>query len=88
MTQEERKSIKIQCEKIILHDEKMKRKFSSYSEVNKKWVLDCLLSGKGTVLYEMINRFNYFDNVLEKEFSSIEQLYLKLKGNIISEEEY
>ena len=38
MTQEERKSIKIQCEKIILHDEKMKRKFSSYSEVNKKWV--------------------------------------------------
>lgn len=46
----------------------MNQKFLSYSQTDQEWVLDYLLSGKGTIPYEMISRFDSLDKVLEEEF--------------------
>ena len=46
------------------------------------------ISRKGTIPHEMITRFDSLDIVPEKEFFSIEQFYSRLKGDIISQQEY
>lgn len=46
----------------------MNQKFLSYSQTDQEWVLDYLSSGKGTIPYEMISRFDSLDKVLEEEF--------------------
>ena len=44
--------------------------------------------GKGTISYEMITRFDSLDIEPKQEFFYIEQFYLRITGDIISEEEY
>ena len=44
------------------------------------------ISRKGTIPHEMITRFDSLDIV--PEFFSIEQFYSRLKGDIISQQEY
>ena len=46
----------------------MNQKFLSYSQTDQEWVLDYLSSGKGTIPYEMISRFDSLDKVPEEEF--------------------
>lgn len=43
-------------------------------------------SGKGTIPYEMITRFDSLDIKPEQELFCIEQFYWRLKGDIISQE--
>ena len=50
--------------------------------------MEHLSSGKGTFPYEMINTFDSLDKVPEGDFFPIDQLYSKLKGNIISYKKY
>ena len=45
-------------------------------------------SEKGTIPYEMITRFDSLAIAPVKEFFAIEQFYSRLKGGLISEEEY
>ena len=44
--------------------------------------------GKGTISYEMITRFDSLDIEPKQEFFYIEQFYLRITGDIISEKEY
>ena len=44
--------------------------------------------GKGTISYEMITRFDSLDIEHKQQFFYIEQFYLRITGDIISEEEY
>ena len=44
--------------------------------------------GKGTISYEMITRFDSLDIEPKQEFFYIEQFYLRIASDIISEEEY
>ena len=44
--------------------------------------------GKGTISYEMITRFDSLDIEPKQEIFYIEQFYLRITGDIISEEEY
>ena len=44
--------------------------------------------GKGTISYEMITRFDSLDIEPKQEFFYIEQFYLRIAGDIFSEEEY
>ena len=54
----------------------------------QKWITRLFISRKGTIPHEMITRFDSLDIVPEKEFFSIEQFYSRLKGDIISQQEY
>ena len=88
MTEEEKQKIKTPCKKIIGKDQILSQKFLSCTQGDQEWVLNYLSSGKGTVPYEMITRFDSLDIVPVKEFFTIKQFYSVLKGDLISEEEY
>ena len=84
MTETEKQNIKIHCKKFINSDKKLNQKFLSCSLEEQEWILVYLSSGKETIPYEMITKFDLLDNVPEKEFFCIEQFHSRLKGDIIS----
>ena len=63
MTEEEKQKIKTPCKKIIGKDQILSQKFLSCTQGDQEWVLNYLSSGKGTVPYEMITRFDSLDIV-------------------------
>ena len=54
MNDEERLSVRKECEKFIIKDPKLGLKFQACSAVDQEWVLNYLSSGKGVIPYEMI----------------------------------
>ena len=68
MSDEERKDVRVGCEKFIRKDSKLKDKFLPCNEADKEWVLDYLSLGKGVIPYEMIQRFYFLDISPEKGF--------------------
>ena len=58
MTDKERLAVRNECKQFILNDENLSKKFNLCSEEDQEWVLDYLSSGKGTIPYEMIPRYD------------------------------
>ena len=61
MTDKEKLAVKTECEKFILKDENLAKKVELCSEEDQEWILNYLSSGKGTIPYEIITRFDSLD---------------------------
>ena len=88
MTETETQIMKFMCKKFINNKSKLRLKFSSCRQEKQEWILNYLSSGKETIPFEMRTRFDSLDIKPEQEFFSIKQFYLRLKVDIISEDEY
>ena len=89
MTDKERRTVRKECKKFILNDENLSKKFNICSEEDQEWVLDYLSSGKGTILYGMITRYNYLDiSPEEGDFFLPHHFYSNPKDSIMTREEY
>ena len=65
------------------------KKFKVCSEEDQEWVLDYPSSGKGTIPYEMITRYNSLDiSPEEGDFFLPHHFYSSLKDSIMAREEY
>ena len=53
--------IKNECQKFILRDESLSKKFKHCTKQDHEWVLNYLATGKRTIPYEIITRYNYLD---------------------------
>ena len=58
LTDKEREAIFRECEKFLLSDSVLSKRFLSCTKDEKKWVLDYLSSGKGTIPCELISDFD------------------------------
>ena len=65
----------------------MREKLIFLTENDEKWVLHYLVSGKGTIPYQMITDFDSLKRSSE-EFFSYEDFYSDLKEKNVSKEEY
>ena len=89
MTDQERFSIKKECEKFIRKDTKLSAKFKKCSIKDQEWVFNYLSTGKGVIPYEMITGFDSFDIAPENDiFFLPHHFYSSLKDTIISKEVY
>ena len=77
LTDSVKSAISTEWEKFIKKDENLDKNFSSCTKEEQKWVLNYLSTGKGTILYEMITRYDSLDIKPDKAFSST-QFLLKL----------
>ena len=75
-------------QKIKTQDQKLNQNLLSCTQKDQERVLNYLSSGKGTIPYDMITRFDSLDIKSVKRFLAFEQLYSQLKGGLISEKEY
>ena len=72
MTETERKNVQDTCQNFL------REKLIFLTENDEKWVLHYLVSGKGTILYQIITDFDSLKRNSE-EFSSYEDFYSDLK---------
>ena len=70
LTDSVKSAISTEWEKFIKKDENLAKNFSSCTKEEQKWVLNYLSTGKGTILYEMITRYDSLDIKPDKAFSS------------------
>ena len=67
----------------------MSKKFNACTENDQEWILNYLSTGKGTIPYEMITRYDSLDiSPEEGNFFLPHHFYSSLKDTIISKEEY
>ena len=57
----EKLTIQTECKKFIKKDENLSKKLNSYTKEDQERVLDYLSTGKGTIPYEIITRYNSLD---------------------------
>ena len=89
MNNEERLSVRKECEKFIKKDPKLRLKFQACSTVDQEWILNYLSSGKEFVPYEMITRYDLLDIAPEKDsFFLLHYFHSSLKDSIINWEDY
>ena len=88
LTDEEKRAIYRECEKYLLSDPVLSKRFRLCTKDEKKWVLDYLSSGKGTIPYDLITELDSLNIVPEKEFFSPHHFYSSMKDSTISDEEY
>ena len=89
LTDKEKSAISKECEKFLKNDSKLSKKFLLYSEEEQKWILNYLLTEKGTIPYEMITEYHSLDIVPDKgKFFPPHNSYSTLKDTTLSEEEY
>ena len=89
MTDKERQIVRKECKKFILNDKNLFKKFKICSEEDQEWVLDYPSSGKGTIPYEMITRYNSLDiSPEEGDFFLPHHFYSSFKDSIMATEEY
>ena len=89
MTNNEKLAIKKECKKIILRDESLSKKLNTCTEKDKEWFLNCLSTGKGTIPYEIITRYNSSEISPEEEnFFLPNNFCSSLKDAIMTKEEY
>ena len=58
ITDEEKAVTKNECEKFILRGENLSKKFKLCTKQDHEWVLNYLATGKRTIPYEIITRYN------------------------------
>ena len=68
LTDMEKEAIYRECEKYLLSDPILSKRFQLCTKDENKWVLDYLSSGKGTIPYNLITEFDSLNNVRNKEF--------------------
>ena len=89
MTNNEKLAIKKECKKIILRDESLSKKFNACTEKDQECFLNYLSTGKGTIPYEMIARYDSLGISPEKDnFFLPHHFYSSLKDAIMTKEEY
>ena len=88
LTDKEKGAIYRECEKYLLSDPVLPKRFLFCTKDEKKWVLDYLSSGKGTIPYELITEFDSLNIVPDKEFFLPHHFYSSMKDSTISDEEY
>ena len=67
----------------------MSKEFNACTENDQEWILNYLSTGKGTIPYEMITRYDFLDiSPEEGNFFLPHDFYSSLKDTIISKEEY
>ena len=88
LTEKKKEAIYRECEKYLLFDPILSKRFRLYTKDENKWVLDCFSSGKGTVPYKLISRFDSLNIVPDKEFFLPHHFYSCVKDSTISDEEY
>ena len=77
------------CEKFIRKEKNLCGKFELCSAEEQEWALDYLSKGKGTILYEMIRRYNSLDIAPEDKKSFFRHhFYSSLKDDVMTREEY
>ena len=84
----EREAIYREREKFLLPDSIPSKRFRLCTKDEKKWVLDYLSFGKGTIPHELITDFDSLNIVPDKGFYLPHQFYSSTKDSTISEEEY
>ena len=62
MTDTERENVREICKKFLAE------KLMFFNDENEKWVLDYLVSGKGTIPYQMITDFESLNIRTDKDF--------------------
>ena len=89
LTDKEKNGIYRKCEKFLKNDPKFSKQFMLCTDEKKKWVLNYLSSGKGTIPYELITQYDSLDIVTDDGyFFRPHQFFSSLKDNTLSEEEY
>ena len=68
LTDSEKLAIRTEFKKFISKDENLSKKFNAWTEKDQEWVLDYLSTGKGTIPYEMIARYDALDISPEEGF--------------------
>ena len=64
ITDKEKAVIKNECENFILRDESLSKKFKLCTKQDHEWVLNYLPTGKRTIHYEIITRYNYLESTI------------------------
>ena len=85
MTDDEKLAIKKGCKKFILRDESLSKIFNLCTDEDQEWVLNYLSTGKGTIPYEMITRYDSSDiSPEEGNFFLPHYFYSSLKDTIVT----
>ena len=71
-----------------MSDSVLSKRILSRTKEEKKWVLDYLSSGKGTILYELITNFDSLNITREKEVFLPHQFYSSMKDSTIFDQDY
>ena len=71
-----------------MSDSVLSKRILSCTKEEKKWVLDYLSSGKGTILYELITDIDSLNITLEKEVFLPHQFYSSMKDSTIFDQDY
>ena len=61
LTDQEKSSIAIECKKLTKSDPKLAKNYLACTEEEQKWILNYVSTGKGTIPYEMITRYDSLD---------------------------
>ena len=89
LTEKEKNVIYRERGTFLKNDPKFPRRFLLCTDEGKKWILNYLSSGKGTIPYELITQFDSLDIVPgDGDFFHPHQFFSSLKDNPLSEEEY
>ena len=89
LTDNEKSAISTEYERFLRNDEKLAQKFCSCTKEEKEWMLNYLFTGKGTIPYEMITRYDSLDiKPKNGEFFLPHQLYSTMKDNILTDEKF
>ena len=88
-TEKEKNVIYRERETFLKNDPEFPKRFLLCTHEGKKWILNYLSSGKGTIPYELITQFDSLDIVPDDgDFFHPHQFFSSLKDNLLSEEEY
>ena len=89
LTDNKKPAVWKECQKFIRKDKNLCGKFELCSAEEQEWALDYLSKGKGTILYEMITRYNSLDIAAEDKKSFFpHHFYSSLKHDVMTREEY
>ena len=66
LTDKKKFAISKECEKFLKNDSKLSKKFLFFEE-EQKWVLNYLLTGKGTIPYKMITDYDSLEIIPDDE---------------------
>ena len=88
LTDQGKSAISKECKKLIKNDPKLAKKYLSCAEEDQKLILNYLSTGKGTILYKMITRYDSLD-IAPKigQFFLPHQFYSSLKDTTMTDEE-
>ena len=82
LTCSEKEAIWKACKNYLMKDPNLSKKFPFFTKEEKKWVLEYLSSGKGTIPYELISDFDSLSIAPDDEFFKPHQLYSSMKDSV------